>query len=53
MNFCRSGLSFMRFKVVFAMKICILIFSVTTACSFFVGTDISDETADGIFMVES
>jgi hypothetical protein len=53
MNCCRSELSFMRFEVVFAVNIYILIFSVATACSLFVGIDITDESADCIFMVES
>jgi len=51
-NCCRSGLSFMRFEVVFAMNIYISIYSVTTVCNLFVGMDISDESTDCIFMVE-
>lgn len=52
-NCCRSGLSFMTFDVIFAMNVYISIFSVTTVCNIFVGMDITDESTDCIFMVES
>ena len=47
------GLSFMRFEVAFAVNVYILIFSVTTACSLYVRTDITEKSTDCIFMVES